>query len=165
MTVEYLPEVAGSPDPFGIAGTSSGVDVAGTIGGRAATGAGRTLTASAGDEQDPNPAEGLAISYTGVTTGAIGSLAFSRGVAGLMTQVTDILTRSGDGTIASQLESLDSSMTALGRRADDAAARLQLRREAMTRQFATMEAALSRIQAQGNWLTQQMNAINASRRS
>lgn len=165
VTVEYLPEVAGSPDPFGLAGADSGVDVVGTIGGRTATGVGRTLTADAGTDLDPNPAEGLAISYTGSTAGAIGSLSFSRGVGGMMTQVTDILTRSGDGTIASQLDSLDSSMTALTSRADAAAARLALRREALTKQFTAMEAALSRIQSQGNWLTQQMNAINATNQS
>lgn len=165
VTVEYLPEVGGSPDPFAIGGTSTGEDVAGTIGGRSAAGVGRILTANESiDPLDPNPAAGLSVSYAGGDTGAIGSIAFSRGLAGLMTQVTDILTRSGDGTIASQLQSLDSSITSLAGRADDAAARLELRRDAMLRQFAAMEAALSRIQSQGSWLTQQMNAINAMRR-
>ncbi|MHB1225490.1 MAG: flagellar filament capping protein FliD [Gemmatimonadaceae bacterium] len=164
VTVEYLPEVAGA-DPFGLAGTDSGVDVAGTIGGRLATGAGRTLTASAGTELEPDPASGLAVSYTGSATGAIGTLSFSRGVGGMMTQVTDILTRSGDGTIASQLGSLDSSITGLARRADDATRMLEMRREAMTRQFAAMEAAIARIQSQGNWLTQQISALTASQQS
>lgn len=164
VTVEYLPEVAGA-DPFGLAGTDTGVDVAGTIGGRPATGVGSALTASAGTDVDPNPAEGLAISHSGPATGLVGTLDFSRGIGGLMTQVTDALTRSGDGTIAVQLGSLDSSITSLSRRADDASRMLELRREAMTKQFASMEAAIARIQSQGNWLSQQINALNASRQS
>lgn len=164
VTVEYLPDVAGA-DPFGLVGTDSGVDVAGTIGGRPATGMGRKLTAPAGTDLDPNPAAGLVINYTGTATGAIGTLSFARGVGGMMTRVTDALTRGGDGTIASQLDSLDGSITGLARRAEDATRMLEIRREAMTKQFAAMEAALSRIQAQGNWLTQQMNAINATRQA
>ena len=41
----------------------------------------------------------------------------------------------------------------------DAESVLQLRREAMVRQFAAMEAAIARMQSQGNWLTQQIGAL------
>ena len=37
--------------------------------------------------------------------------------------------------------------------------RLTQRRAALTAQFTAMEAAMSRIQAQGNWLTQQIAAL------
>ena len=80
-----------------------------------------------------------------------------------MAQVTDILTRSGNGTIAMQNTSITSSITSLERRSDDVAARLEQRRESLVKQFTAMEAALSRIQSQGNWLTQQITALNASR--
>lgn len=164
VTVEYLPEIAGA-DPFGLVGTSTGVDIVGTIGGRPATGVGQTLTGSPGTDADPNPAEGLAISHHGLATGLAGRVDFSRGVGGMMTQVTDSITRSGDGTIAAQLESLDSSITGLSKRAEDATRMLELRREAMTRQFAAMEAAIARIQSQGNWLSQQISALNSNRQS
>ncbi|HEU4628458.1 MAG TPA: flagellar filament capping protein FliD [Gemmatimonadaceae bacterium] len=161
VTVAYAPAVAGTPDPFGLAGTASGTDVAGTIGGRPATGVGQLLTADAGTAADPNPAEGLAVRYLGTApTGATApTIAFARGVGGLMAQVTDLLTRSGDGTIASQNASIDSSIASLERRSDDVAARLERRRESLVQQFTAMEAALSRIQAQGNWLTQQLAAM------
>ena len=75
-------EVTG--DPFGLAGTYAGTDVAGTIGGEAATGSGQTLTASAGDP------EGLIVKVTATAaevSGAGGSLAlgdisYARGVLG-----------------------------------------------------------------------------------
>ncbi|HEX5579929.1 MAG TPA: flagellar filament capping protein FliD, partial [Gemmatimonadaceae bacterium] len=81
------------------------------------------------------------------------------GVGGAMTKVTDILTRSGDGTIAMQQDSISTSITSLERRVSDAESRLELRREAMLRQFASMEAALARMQSQGNWLTQQVGSL------
>ncbi len=76
-----------------------------------------------------------------------------------MTQVTDLLTRSGDGTIALQQESITTSIGSLERRVADAESRLELRREAMLTQFAAMEAALARMQSQGNWLSQQVGAL------
>lgn len=158
VTVGYLPADGVSADPFALAGEASGVDVAGTIGGKAATGTGRTLTAAdAGD--GANPAAGLVVTYTGSRTGEVGSLSFSRGVGGLMSQVTDLLTRSEDGVLATQQDSIASTISSLERRADDAQARIELRREAMLKQFAAMEAALSRMQSQGNWLTQQINSL------
>jgi flagellar hook-associated protein 2 len=161
LTVAYVPTVAGTADPFGLAGTSTGVDVAGTIGGRAATGRGQVLTADAGTDADANPATGLAVRYRGTApTGATPpTIAFARGVGGLMTQATDILTRSGDGTIASQGASIDSSIALLEQRSDDIAARLERRRESLVKQFTAMEAVLSRIQSQGNWLTQQISNL------
>lgn len=81
------------------------------------------------------------------------------GVGGAMTKVTDILTRSGDGTIAMQQDSISTSISSLERRVSDAESRLELRREAMLRQFASMEAALARMQSQGNWLTQQVGSL------
>jgi len=160
ITVEWAPADAGAPDPFGLAGTSAGADVAGTIGGQPATGRGRILTGAAALAGLPsNPAEGLAVQYDGVGLGAIGQVSFARGAAGLLAQVTDAITRAGDGTIALQSESIDTSITSLERRVSDAESRLEQRRIALTAQFTAMEAALSRIQAQGNWLTQQISAL------
>ena len=45
---------------------------------------------------------------------------------------------------------------------DDVQARLDRRRESLVAQFTAMEAALSRIQAQGTWLTQQITALNTT---
>ncbi|HEY0971251.1 MAG TPA: flagellar filament capping protein FliD, partial [Gemmatimonadales bacterium] len=156
ITVAYAPSVGPGSDPFGLVGDATGTDVAGTIDGKVATGSGRTLTVPAGADGATNAAEGLVVSYTGTTTGAVGSVSFSRGLGGMMTQVTDILTRGGDGTIAMQQDSITTSLTSLERRVADAESRIELKRESMLRQFAAMEAALARMQSQGNWLTQQV---------
>ena len=157
FTAAFLAGTEGNADQLGVGGTVRGTDVAGTIGGRAATGIGWTLTASEGD------AKGLAVTYAGATTGAAGTFTYALGLGGTMTRLTDLLTRAGDGTIATQTSSIEQSVTSLQRRADDVQARLDRRRESLVAQFTAMEAALSRIQAQGNWLTQQLSALQGSK--
>lgn len=81
------------------------------------------------------------------------------GLGGLMAQTTERLVRSGDGVLATQQDSISTSIASLEHRVTAAEARIELRREAMLKQFSAMEAALSRMQAQGNWLTQQISAL------
>jgi len=157
FTAEFRPGTEGNANQLGVAGTVRGTDVAGTIGGRAATGIGWTLTSSEGD------AQGLAVTYAGAATGDVGTFTYALGLGGTMTRLTDLLTRAGDGTIATQTTSIEQSVTALQRRADDVQARLDRRREALVAHFTAMEAALGRIQAQGNWLTQQLSALQGSK--
>ena len=59
--------------------TYSGLDVAGTINGEAATGSGQTLTGNSGTAH----VDGLVLTYTGSATGGIGDLTFTLGVADL----------------------------------------------------------------------------------
>lgn len=135
-------------------GDHAGTDVAGTIGGLAATGNGRILTADPGGD-----AAGIAISYAGAAARAAGDVRFTLGVAGALARLADIAGREGDGQITGQLRSIDRSMTQLNRRLDDAEARLEVRREALIRQFTRMEAAMSRLQSQSNWLASQITAM------
>ncbi len=139
------------------AGTYAGTDVAGTIGGLAATGSGRILTGVPGGET-----EGLAIRYTGTGTGPAGELNYVLGVTGMIDRVLDQMTRAGDGVIAGQVTSIDASIAALNRRAQDVESRLELRREALTQQFIRMEQAMSLMNSQSSWLSGQINAMTAS---
>lgn len=134
--------------------TFAGTDVQGTIGGLAATGSGRVLTGAAG-----GATEGLAVRYTGETARAAGTVSHVLGVGGGIEAVVRPLTRAGDGVIVNQLRSIDSSIESLNRRADDAERRIELRREALIRQFALMEAAMSQVQSQSNWLNSQIQSM------
>jgi flagellar hook-associated protein 2 len=82
-----------------------------------------------------------------------------QGLAARMFSAATVVTQVGDGRVAIQLESLDRSTATLNRRMADAEARLELRRETMMRQFARMESALSTLQAQGDWLASQLQAL------
>ena len=50
----------------------------------------------------------------------------------------------------------------LTKRSEDAQVRIETRRAALLKQFAAMEAALSRITAQGTWLAGQVKALQGS---
>ena len=144
------------------AGTSAGQDVKGYLYTDAAekgdelTGGGRTLTGASG-----TAAEGLQVQYTGSSANTTGMLkvSFALGLAGALAQQSDRIGRSGDGTVALQMESLSTVQTRLTTRIDDAEAILERRREAMVKQFSKMEEAMSRLQAQGSWLTQQIQTM------
>lgn len=81
------------------------------------------------------------------------------GLAGRMAAAATSLVRAGDGTVAIQLDSLDRSISSLQRRMGDAEARLELRRQTLVEQFTRMEAALSALHAQGDWLASQLDAL------
>jgi flagellar capping protein FliD len=85
------------------------------------------------------------------------------GLAGRMLSNVSRVTRSGDGTIALQVDSLNRSIDGLNRRRDDAEVRLEVRREALLKQFIAMETAMQTIQGQGNWLNAQLDAMRPRR--
>jgi len=148
-------------DPFSLAGTYTGTDVAGTIGGEAATGSGQSLTANAGSP------EGLIVRVSASAadvSGAGGSLSlgditYARGVFGSL-DVTVGYAEGADGRIAraqdltaSQIDLIDDRIEVLEDRLD--------RREAMLiRQYAALETAMATLQSQSAWLSSQLAALN-----
>jgi len=142
--------------------TFTGTDVAGTINGKAAVGAGQLLTASPPVFGDTNVAEGLSVLYTGTTPPASSNVTYVLGLGGMMFGASDPMMQSGDGQIQSAQDSLQSRIDSLGKRADTVQARLDNERARLTKQFTAMETAISRLQAQGNALTSQLNALQQS---
>jgi flagellar hook-associated protein 2 len=143
--------------PTGLAaGTYAGLDVAGTIGGEAATGSGQILTAASG-----TTADGLSIQYTGSATGAAGDVTYVRGVAGELERIIATHTRAGDGLIALHTETLDESIAGLQQRELSIMSRLELYEESLVRRFTAMEEALGQVQAQGNWLGAQIQSLQS----
>ena len=126
---------------FGIAGSDTGVDVAGTINGQAATGSGRLLTSTAGDS------EGLTIEVTGSTTGDRGTVTFSRGLTGSLADLVEEFTGT-NGRLGTTTDSLQSTIDDIQDRIDSLEDRLVLREESLRRQFTAMEQAIATIQQQ-----------------
>jgi flagellar hook-associated protein 2 len=162
FTVGYTsPNAVNVAAQLGIAaGTvKNGLDVRGTyqsgVTSYAATGSGQTLTGVGG-----TPVEGLAMSYTGSTDVATGHIDFAVGIAGQAARVANSISAT-DGTVSVQTAALQKSIADLATRATSVQARLDQTRTALLKQFADMETALSKITAQGTWLTQQINAMNA----
>lgn len=136
------------------AGTYAGLDVAGTIGGEAATGVGQVLTAA-----DGTTADGLSLIYTGTSTGAQGTITYSRGVAGELERITQSYVDETDGIITRHMETIDSSILRLEDRQLNAQQRLERYEEQLIRQFTAMEKALGQLQSQGNWLSAQITSL------
>ena len=91
---------------------------------------------------------------------AVQSLFGSSGIGAAMVTATTVATRSGDGTIVSQQDSLDATSGRLSRRITVMEQRVQERREALIARFSSMEQALSRLQSQGNALSASILGLN-----
>lgn len=142
-------QIAASNDPTIQTG---GKDIAGTIGGMAASGNGQTLTANTGE------AKGLKVFVADDKTGNRGNIAFSRGIIERLDNVLDGLLNSS-GAISSrndgfsrELQLINNQTLALNKRMDTLQARL-------FKQFNAMDALLGSMQATSNALTQQLATL------
>jgi flagellar hook-associated protein 2 len=141
----------GATNLFGVTPTStSGVDVAGTLNGVAAVGAGQYLTGAIG-----TPAEGLRLLVNGGTLGARGTVNFSQGYAyklndlvGKMLDTNGVLNARTDG-INRTIKDIDDRRTVL----NDRLATIEARYRA---QFTALDTLISNFQSTGNFLTQQL---------
>jgi flagellar hook-associated protein 2 len=137
---------------------TAGVDGAGTINGEEATGVGQVLTGNSGQ---PN-VDGLAIKYTGTAQGVdIGTVKLTYGVAELYQRALYNMTDSIDGYVTSKQKSMQESIKNYQTQIDEMEARLELKREQLLNNYARMEAALLKIQNQGNWLLSQLTAASS----
>lgn len=135
---------------FSVSTGTDGVDVEGTIGGVIATGVGQRLTAATGSD-----AEGLALLITATSTGSLGTVNFTRGLAdGLDTLLDNYLGADNilevrlDG-LQDRIDKIDEDGLALDRRMEAIEARYRL-------QFGNLDALLSTLNNTGNFLTTQL---------
>ena len=85
------------------------------------------------------------------------------GVGNAFVDATDNATRFGTGTISSQIKSIDDGDFRLKLRKTDAERRLEDRRAALIAQYVKMESALSALNSQGSFLSQQIASLQAQR--
>ncbi|MBW2646837.1 MAG: flagellar filament capping protein FliD, partial [Deltaproteobacteria bacterium] len=147
-----------------INGSDSGVDVAGTINGEAATGSGQVLTGDAPQEGETTSAEGLSVRVTLtpdqlVSQGeAQGNVKITMGVAEKFDRKLYDITDSVDGYVSFKQDSLQDSINSFKTQIENMEAFLDRKTESLINRFVAMELALSRIQNQSNWLAGQINA-------
>lgn len=136
------------------AGTYTGSDVVGTIGGEAATGVGNVLTADVG-----TAADGLAIQVSGSVTGALGSVTFGQGIMSTIQGLAEDLLGSGDGSIDGIIDRLGDSVERVEDRLFDREQRLEDRRTRLIAQFVALESAMSQAQNQQQWIQAQISSL------
>jgi flagellar hook-associated protein 2 len=157
-------EVVG--DPFGLAGTHTGTDVAGTIGGEAATGSGQSLTATAGDPTGlivRVSASDADVSGAGGSL-ALGSINYARGIFGSL-DLTIGLAEGSDGRIQRARDVASSQIDLINDRIEVLQDRLDRREASLVRQYAALETAMSSLQTQSSWLASQLASLNGGGQS
>ena len=139
---------------FGLAVAAGvdGVDVAGTIGGTVATGSGRTLTSNSG----------LSVDVLGGSTGARGSVDFSRGFVESLNELLDAYLDGTEGTLSAREKGLNESLQDI---ADERIAldlRLEAIEERLVRQFSALDGLLAQFQNTSNFISQQIGNLPGS---
>jgi flagellar hook-associated protein 2 len=125
---------------FSTSKTDTGVDVAGTLGGNAATGSGRLLTGNTGDTN------GLMVFAESQTVGDKGTVSVSFGVGEQLRQRMYDLTFPYSGLLAKNVEALDSQLENIDLKISDINRRLAEEETSLIEQFSRANEALSQLQ-------------------
>jgi flagellar hook-associated protein 2 len=137
---------------LGTSTTASGIDVAGTIGGQAASGSGQTLTSSSGDS------DGLAIQITGGATGARGTVSYSQGYAYTLNQMANNFL-GPTGIMAGVTNGINQIIAGIMNQQNTVNAQLAVLQTQYTNEFTALDTTLSSMQSTSNFLTQQLASI------
>ena len=135
-------------DLFGGTTETAGVDVAGSIGGIAASGSGQALT-GAGD------ASGLKVSITGGATGDRGTIGFARGYATLLDKLVGRMLEN-DGLVDGRMDGINASIKELGSRREALASRLVQIEKRYRAQFTALDTMLASMTQTSTYLQQQL---------
>ena len=134
----------------------SGLDVAGTIDGEPATGKGQLLRGNAGNTNT----DGLTIRYSGTSADTdAGSVTITLGIAELFDRTIFNIVDSFDGYVAFKKDSLQDRIDYYDDRIEQMEEQLDQKTELMINKFVAMELALSELQNQSDWLTNQVNSL------
>ncbi|MCL4866670.1 MAG: flagellar filament capping protein FliD, partial [Gemmatimonadales bacterium] len=137
----------GASELFSAPASAFGTDVAGTIGGEAATGNGRVLVGNPG-----TAAAGISVLHTGTIAGMIGDVTVTVGAGARIERLLDPYLSVGDGMLATKQAQMEAQANRLQSRILTIDAQLERRREVLLRNFLQMEAAVARLQRQSNSL-------------
>jgi flagellar hook-associated protein 2 len=145
---------------LGLGAVTAGLDVAGTINGEAATGAGQILSGAAPAEGGTTSVKGLVLKYTGTETGAQGTVKITMGAGELFSRVINDITNVIDGYLDYRMESMTERISDYEDQITNMEARLNLKMENMINRFVAMELALAKIQSLSSWLSGQISAAS-----
>jgi len=138
---------------FGAGVSTTGVDVAGSIGGYSAVGDGQTLTGAPGA-----PTAGLKLSVAGTTIGSRGDIGFSQGYAYQLNNFTGNYLGS-NGYISGLTKGLNASMQDIAKQRDALTARLADTEARYRAQYTALDTSISSLNSTASFLTQQFAAM------
>ncbi|HEY0961901.1 MAG TPA: flagellar filament capping protein FliD [Pseudomonadales bacterium] len=145
---------------FTVVDGPKGVDVAGTINGKAATGAGQMLTANA---VNGNAAEGLALIVSGSSTGARGSVNFTRGVTDQLKLLLGKVLET-EGALEKRIDNYEDRKALI----EEKKAKLETKMKAIelrySKQFNSLDGLLSSLQSTSSYLQTQLANLPGPRK-
>ncbi|MGQ3685290.1 MAG: flagellar filament capping protein FliD [Candidatus Loosdrechtia sp.] len=148
---------------LGTSGTHTGVDVAGTIHGEAATGTGRLLVGDAPhDSSSATSVEGLTIEVNSTTTGSKGQIKLTKGIGEIMYDNLDSIIDQFDGLLTIRMDGLQKSIENMQKSIDAMEERLSMEASRLYNQFVQLELNLSKLQSQGEFMEQQLMSLSIS---
>lgn len=157
-SARFVIQVIDGEGDLGVAdGLYQGLDVAGTINGEEAVGAGRRLTGAA-----DSSVAGLAVRYTGDEAMEAGTVTFTAGMAELFSRTLSGITDPRDGYLTFKQESLRSTVETLDSRKEEMTVRIDRKMEMMINRFVIMESALQQLESQSRWLEGQLSSLRSN---
>jgi flagellar hook-associated protein 2 len=143
--------VEGSGLGLSVATGTDGVDVAGTIGGVAASGIGQTLYGA-------DDADGLELQVLGGSTGSRGTISFTRGVADQLNTLLETYV-GDDSLIDVRSEGINTSLEGVDEERDDLEVRVAALEARYRNQFAALDILLTQLQSTSSFLTTQLASL------
>lgn len=119
-------------------------DIAGTINGEDAVGAGQTLTGKAGNANT----DGLQVKYTGVATGVIGTVTYSKGISDRVTGFIADVTESTNGLLTTNDKAIQDQIDGIADQISFRGDRIAAKRLVLQARFNRMEQIIAELQAQ-----------------
>jgi len=145
----------GLSDLLGTPTATTGLDVAGTIGGNAATGIGQTLTGSGGGSN------GLSILINGGTTGARGTVNYTQGIVSQMASLMNS-TLSTSGVIQAETNQLNTTIAGFQTSITSDEALNQQVLTSLQAEYSALDVTLSNLTSTSTFLTQQLSSSSSS---
>lgn len=147
-------------NPFGLTGSFTGADVAGTIGGETATGSGRTLTADTGAPTGLKLTITASQSEVDAAGGSLplGSVTFGNGIAGRLDRYLDT-TEGVDGTVQRARDRYKNQIDLIDDQIQRMEDRLDQKEALLIQQFSRLETAMNQLTAMGSALGAQLSSL------
>jgi flagellar hook-associated protein 2 len=157
VTVAYTAGGAQGGEPIAAGTYANGLDITGTIGGLAATGAGQVLLGDGGTD-----VAGISVRYTGATLGAAGDATVHLGTGAELERLVTSFVQSNTGFVSLRELSMAQNILRQQERAETIEERLEVRRTTLLVQFSRMESALAQFQNQSRSVTAMLGALSQS---
>jgi flagellar hook-associated protein 2 len=158
FSVRSSDTAGGQTGVAGVAATwedQAGVDVAGTIGGVAATGSGNILSTATTDATLP----GLSIASEATSPGSYGTITYAPGIAARLARVVLAANDSATGSITAAEEGTRSTIRRYDKDIDEWDRRLADRQLRLKLQYASLDTTLGQLRSQSSWLAAQVSSL------